>query len=140
MSTEQKPDASSVSDWIIDESPLIDDPLLECLLQLARHHQRTRTRENLIDGLPLVNGKITPSLLPRAAKRAGLYAKLVRRDPNRIPLPLQPCMLLLRNNWACLLTGWTDDGQAKLIFPGTGNDTIKLTRDELMKLYTGVAR
>ncbi len=139
MSSEQQPSAASVNDWIADESPLIDDPLLECLMHLARHHHRPRTRENLTDGLPLVNGKLTPSLLPRAAKRAGLYAKLVRRDPTQIPTPLLPCLLLLRNNWACLLMGWTEDGQAKLIFPGTGNDIIKLTRDELMKLYTGVA-
>ncbi len=139
MNAEPPRHTAQTGEWAGESAPTIDDPLLDCLLQLARHHHRPCTREYLTDGLPLLRGKLTPSLLPRAAKRAGLYAKLVRREPTQIPTPLMPCMLLLRNNWACLLMGWTEDGQAQLIFPGTGNDVIKLTRDELIKLYTGVA-
>ncbi|MBI2380201.1 MAG: type I secretion system permease/ATPase [Gammaproteobacteria bacterium] len=126
-------------DWGIDEAPLLDDPLLECLVLLSRRYSRPQSRESLTAGLPLVNHRLTPSLLPRAAKRAGLYTRLVRRAPESIPSPLLPAILLLRNKGACLLMGWDEDGRARLRFPGTGDTEIPLTRDELMHLYTGIA-
>lgn len=147
MSQVDKPDhvveeprqAAAGADWAVDETPLIDDPLLECLALLTRRYGRALSRESLTAGLPLNERRLSPSLLPRAAKRAGLYARLVRRSPELIPSPLLPAILLLRNKGACLLMGWAEDGRAHLRFPGTGEDEIALTRDELMQLYTGIA-
>lgn len=118
---------------------IIDDALLDCLQLLCRRYHRPQSRENLTNGLPLVNRRLTPSLLPRAARRADLYARLVQRAPERIPVPLLPAILLLKNQGACLLEGWTEDGLAILRFPGTGDEAITLTAHELHSLCTGIA-
>ena len=66
------------------EDLLHHDPLLDCLVELTRIHARPSTRAALVAGLPLEKGSLTPSLFARAASRAGLAAKLVRRPLERI--------------------------------------------------------
>jgi len=56
-----------------------DDPLLDCLMQLAKLHGRQATRTGLSSGLPLVHNRLTVELFTRAADRAGLAARVLRR-------------------------------------------------------------
>lgn len=116
------------------------DPLLDCLVELARVHGRPATRAALIAGLPLEHGVLTPSLFPRAAARAGLSAKLARRPLERIDPVLLPAVLMLNDEQACVLLGWDEGGEnARLLFPETGQGTVVMPRADLLARYTGVA-
>ena len=85
----------------VREDLLRHDPLLDCLVELARIHARPATRAALIAGLPLENGLLTPSLFARAAGRAGLSAKVVRRSLEKIDAVLLPAVLLTASGEAC---------------------------------------
>lgn len=124
--------------WHVSEHGTHDDPLLDCLAALTRIHGMPWTHEALAAGLPLVNNLLTPSLLPRAAARAGLSARLVRQALSAIRTPLLPVILLLQDGRACLLLERTDDGQARVRFPEAGESALMMGMDELAALYSGV--
>ena len=122
------------------EDLLHHDPLLDCLVELTRIHGRPSTRAALVAGLPLENGLLTPSLFWRAAARAGLSAKLVRRPLERLDTLLLPAVLLLKGEEACVLLGWDESGtEARLLFPDTGQGTVTLSRSELAERYAGIS-
>ena len=91
--------ASKKSDqWTISASQRVTiDPLLDCLVLLTEHFGSPCSIESLSAGLPLSGAVITPELLPQAAGRAGLSAKLSRKDLNQISEILLPCILLLKD-------------------------------------------
>ncbi|MBU0750528.1 MAG: type I secretion system permease/ATPase [Gammaproteobacteria bacterium] len=122
------------------EDALHHDPLLDCLVELSRIHGRPSTRAALSAGLPLPPQGLTPSLFARAAARAGLYSKILRRPLDRIDTALLPAVLLLDNDEACLLMGWEEGGQvARLLFPETGQGAVVLSREDLLGRYRGIA-
>lgn len=131
------PEAAKVG---MREDNLHHDPLLDCLVELTRIHGRPNTRAALVAGLPLEKGALTPSLFARAASRAGLSAKVVRRPLDRIDPALLPALLLLHGEEACVLMGWDDAGDnARLLFPDTGQGTVVLSRQALLERYAGIA-
>ena len=122
------------------ENELHHDPLLDCLVELTRLHGRPSTRAALSAGLPLEEGRLAPSQFARAAARAGLSARIVRRGLNDIDAALLPAILLLKSDQACVLLGWSEDGErARLLFPETGQGEVTLTREALRERYQGVA-
>lgn len=124
----------------VREDLLHHDPLLDCLVELTRIHGRPSTRAALVSGLPLEKGVLTPSLFARAAGRAGLSARLLKRPLDRIDDVLLPAVLLLANDEACVLLGWSEDGStARVLFPETGQGTVALSREQLAARYRGVA-
>ena len=134
--------ASEQGDFAADlrEDLLHHDPLLACLVELTRLHGRPSTRAALSAGLPLEAGCLTPSLFARAATRAGLSSKIVRRALEGIDSALLPVILLLKGDQACVLLGWDESGQtARLLFPETGQGEVVLTRNELAERYMGIA-
>ncbi|MCB4361109.1 type I secretion system permease/ATPase [Quatrionicoccus australiensis] len=132
--------SSEVGKAGVREDLLHHDPLLDCLVELTRIHGRPSTRAALISGLPLEKGSLTPGLFGRAASRAGLSAKLVRRPLARIDPALLPAVLLNQNEEACVLLGWDDSGEnARLLFPETGQGSVQMSREVLEARYTGVA-
>ncbi|WP_277051628.1 type I secretion system permease/ATPase [Zestomonas thermotolerans] len=116
-----------------------DDPLLDGLLLLCRLHGRAASRDSLSAGLPLPQQRLSPELLPRAAARAGLQARLLRRELTAIaPLSL-PVLLLLKDGRSAVLTRMGTDGRA-LILPSEadgGEQWVDL--DALAADYTGQA-
>ena len=124
----------------VREDLLHHDPLLDCLVELTRIHGRPSTRAALTAGLPLENGSLTPSLFARAASRAGLSAKVVRRPLERIDPALLPAVLFLDGDEACVLLGWDEAGEnARLLFPETGQGSVLLPRERLAGRYAGIA-
>lgn len=109
--------AKQAFDWHVSENQAHFDPLLDCLVELTRLHGTPWTHEALAAGLPLVDNRLTPSLLPRAAHRAGLSARVLRRNLNDIPERLLPAVLLLNDKRACLLLERLPDGQCKVKWP-----------------------
>lgn len=114
------------------------DALLECLLAVARAHGCTLTRDAATAGLPLVEHRLTPSLFDRAARRAGLASNLARRPLDRLNAALFPMVLILGDEQACVLLGWSDDGAAaRVIFPDLGEAEALVPLDELAARYAG---
>ncbi|MES2582933.1 MAG: type I secretion system permease/ATPase [Pseudomonadota bacterium] len=130
--------ASNASASRIGEHSLRFDPLLDSVIAIAKIYGITTTLEALSAGLPLVGNRITPDLLPRAAGRAGLTAKLARRALDALRPGLLPVVLLLKENQACVLLEWMPDGNARVRFPENGESSDILTREELENLYAGI--
>jgi len=123
----------------VREDALHHDPLLDCLVELTRIHGRPSTRAALAAGLPLPKMGLTPSLFSRAAARAGLYSKVLRRPLDKIDTALLPVVLLLADGEACLLMGWNETSDvAQLLFPETGQGSVTLGRHDLLARYTGI--
>lgn len=117
-----------------------DDPLSQCVLRIARRHDTAITRDALLDGLPLKGGRLGPSLVPRAARRAGLEARLVKQPLQRINTLLLPCVLLLQNDQACLLEAIDPDaGTAHVRFPELDMQAQTLDLSDLQAQYAGAA-
>ena len=122
------------------EDQLHHDPLLACLVELTRLHGRPSTRAALSAGLPLEGGCLTPSLFARAATRAGLSSKIVRRSLDSIDSALLPVILLLKGDQACVLLRWNKGKDAaRVLFPETGQGKVTLSLNELQERYIGVA-
>jgi len=114
------------------------DPLLECLLLLARQHGIAASPNTLTAGLPLVKGVLTPQLFARAARRIGLAARISKRSLTAFNALNTPAVLLLINGRACLLLEFRD-GQARLQTPDNPDGEQLLPEHELSAEYTGYA-
>lgn len=125
------------TDWRVPPHVAHDDPLLTCLSDLVRLLGNPCTPQMLSGGLPLVNNRLVPSLLPRAAARAHCSARIVRRSIKNIPAALMPAILLLRNGRACLLLENRGD-TCLLQYPETGASTEHSIED-LQSEYSGMA-
>jgi ATP-binding cassette subfamily C protein LapB len=130
---------TSPSDWDLGgDTDMHDDPLLDCLMQLAKLHGRSATRTSLSSGLPLVHNRLTVELFPRAADRAGLAARILHRSLKRISNLQLPTVLLLKDRKACILADIEEEGQQfKILLPETGMGEKTVTKQELEDIYTG---
>ena len=93
------------------------DPLLDCLVQLTSLHGKPYTAQALSNGLPLVDQRLTPSLLARAAARAQFSTRIVQRTMDDVPQGLLPAILLLHGGRACLLLRAQKGGRVLLHYP-----------------------
>ncbi len=96
------------------------DELLECLKVIASFHQHEVSSEALRAGLPLEQGKLTPSVFGRAASRAGLTARITKSRLSGLNPALFPVILLLEPGRACVLLGLDlKQKRARVIFSRT---------------------
>jgi ATP-binding cassette subfamily C protein LapB len=116
-----------------------DDPLLGCLLVLTKLSHRPLTADALTAGLPLVNNKLTPELFIRAAKRAGLSARIVKRSLEDISNLVLPAILLMNNGRAVIMEHVGDDDNARIILPDTGDGVKESPLSEVEVDYCGYA-
>ncbi|MFK3771281.1 type I secretion system permease/ATPase [Pseudomonas sp. NPDC089406] len=93
----------------------VDDPLLDGLLILCKLHGCTASRASLCSGLPLAGQGLGLALLPRAAARAGLQARVLRRELSAISALNLPVLLILNDGRSAVLRRWGDDGRALLL-------------------------
>ena len=130
-------------------NPHRTDPLLECLVIFTKLHHDPYSAEALTAGLPLEDGASTPELFSlehsksnfsRAAKRAGLTSRLVRRELSDIHAMVLPCILVLHAKGACILEEIDHaGGRAKVIHPEVPDGETWMELDELDEHYLGFA-
>lgn len=137
----ESPDGEQQRSWPeVAAFSATDDPLLHCLAALTRHWQRTQSLNALRAGLPLENNRFTPDLFVRAAERADLSARVVKKKLNNISHLTLPAVLLLKDRQACLLMSWDENGRdARVIFPETGGGEAVVEREKLKDRYSGQA-
>lgn len=115
-----------------------DDPLTDCLLQLGKFYNLPVSRTGLCAGLPLVDNRLTVELFPRAADRAGLTTRLLKRPLTKMSSLELPAVLLLEGKKACLLTAVDhSQQQATVLLPETGFGATQLPLSELTALFSG---
>jgi ATP-binding cassette, subfamily C, bacterial LapB len=122
---------------------LDDDPLLQSLVWLTRHHGRERSATALVAGLSLA-GPLSPQQAVRALDEAGFNAGLVPRALPDIAALLLPAILLLKNGDACIAVRRDPDGrgdptQYEVVMPGPQCHSCRASEAELAAEYTGVA-
>lgn len=116
------------------------DPLLESLLYICQHHGISTTADALTAGLPLQDNRLTPSIFARAARRAGITAKLIQKPLVKLRRSLLPTILLLNDEECCILVGWSENNtSAKVCFPELKESTVDISLAELEDKYTGTA-
>jgi len=116
-----------------------DDPLLDGLLILCRLHERNVSRASLSAGLPLAQQRLSAALLPRAAARAGLQARWLKRELDAIdPLSL-PVLLLLDDQRCAVLRRRDDDGRALILPCEADGGEQWVEGQELLRRYSGLA-
>ena len=121
------------------EDTATPDPLVACLLMLARQHGLPASEFAATAGLPLEGGRLLPSQFDRAARRVGLRARVVRRGLSDLDALVTPAVLLLADDRACLLLEPLQDGAARLLLPENPEAEVRLPQDELAGLYSGFA-
>lgn len=125
-------------DALIHDQVNGSDSLLNCLLLACRAHQIVTTKDALIAGLPLRNGKMTPALFRRAAERVNLSVTILKKPVNQIRAEFLPVTLLLKNDEACKLIGFdATSNQARVIYPELGDAEVLVVLDEIAAQYSG---
>ena len=134
---DNKPNAESPT-WNIPKDALLpDDPLTNCLVLLTRIEHRPFSAQTLTAGLPLVASKLTPDLFPRAAARAGLSARVVKRALDKISNITLPVILLLKGGAAVILLENLGNGNLRILSPEAGANELEVSLDEMLTQYTG---
>jgi ATP-binding cassette, subfamily C, bacterial LapB len=116
------------------------DPLADSLLFLAAHHGRALSRDALLAGLPIVDGKLSIALYERAAQRAGLECEPVRRALADIPALVLPAVLIMRDSTTRILSAIDHHAQsARVINPTASSTSEQHALAALHAQYTGYA-
>jgi len=114
--------------------------LSDALLFLAAHHGRAISREALFAGLPILDGQLPPALFERAAIKAGLEAKAVKRRIFDIPALVLPAILSMRDGSTRILLAVDQDSKtASVVDPSSKAPARSRPMAELAAEYLGYA-
>jgi ATP-binding cassette subfamily C protein LapB len=128
----------SVEDLTQTVSDEVADSLLDSLLLICRIQGIVTSKDALVSGLPLRDGKMTPALLKRSAERANLAITILKQPLSDTRPEFLPAILLLKDEQACVLTKLDlKNDQAGVIFPELGDAEILLPINELESRSAG---
>ncbi len=117
----------------------VGDPLLECLSFACERFGIRFSSESALAGLPLVEGKLTPTLFVRAAEQVDVDAELREMAMDDLERLNLPAVLILQNNNACVLIRCLPNKTFEIIRPDQPEQTITLTTKALAAEYGGYA-
>ena len=117
------------------------DALAASLTWLAAYHGRAVSREALLGGLPILDGRLSVALYDRAARRAGLETEAVKRSIADIPAMVLPAVLIMKDGSALLMLAIDARNESvKVLNPVVSANTPQLVRiGDLAADYTGYA-
>jgi ATP-binding cassette, subfamily C, bacterial LapB len=117
------------------------DPLAASLTYLAAYHGRAVSREALLGGLPIIDGRLTVALYDRAARRAGLETEPTKRAIAEIPAIVLPTVLIMKSGAALILLEIDRERRsAQVLDPTVKPQTPRsVPFDTLSTGYTGYA-
>lgn len=114
--------------------------LLWAVTVVARFFGRPVSPSAIVAGLPIIDGKVTPTLFPRAAANAGLVAEPDKRSLGSIPNLVLPTVLFLRDGSALILQHQSQEMRlARVTEPGgaAGDRTREIPIAALEAAYSG---
>ena len=123
--------------WKVSEHTARIDPLLDCLVQLTRIHGNPSSAEALSSGLPKVDHLLPPSQFSRAAARANLSARLLRKSINELPDKALPAVILQHGKQACLLLERIDASTVRISTPENPESPQIMSVEELELTHAG---
>ena len=97
------------------------DTFLACLSFIATYYKKQFSQASLVAGLPLREGRLTPSLFVRAARRIGLHARVVDRKFEQLSPYTCPFVALTQENQAVVVTE-LDGENKKISYHDTATD------------------
>jgi ATP-binding cassette, subfamily C, bacterial LapB len=116
------------------------DPLTDALLYLAAFHGRALSREALLAGLPITDGRLSVQLFERAGLRAGLEVEPVKRSLADIPALVLPTVLIMRDGTTRILSKVDEaEKKATVVSPGAPAEPETLSFAALSADYLGYA-
>lgn len=116
----------------------VADSLLDSLALICRIHGIATSKDALVSGLPLREGKMTPALLKRSASRVNLAVTILKKPLDKVRQEFLPAILLLKDDEACVVTKLDiASKQASVIFPELGDAEVLMPLDELTSRCTG---
>jgi ATP-binding cassette subfamily C protein LapB len=118
-----------------------EDSLAASLTYLAAYHGRAVSREALLGGLPILDGRLPVALYDRAARRAGLETEAIKRDILDIPALVLPAVLIMKNGTALVLLGIDQaNNSVKILDPLAKPNTPQVRKTAAVaEAYTGYA-
>lgn len=129
--------------WPLEaERVSLDDPLMECLAIVAAGYGRRTTAVALSSGLPLHGSQMaSPAAFVRAADRISMTARMVRRPLEQmLDSPSLPCILVMKNNHACILRGRGRTADtAEVVYPETPDTPVTVALTDLRAHYRDYA-
>ena len=116
----------------------VADSLLDSLALICRLYGVATSKDALVSGLPLRDGKMTPELLKRSADRVNLAVTILKKPLNEIRPEFLPAILLLKDEQACVVTKLDSaNNQARVIFPELGEAEVVMPLSELEERSLG---
>jgi ATP-binding cassette, subfamily C, bacterial LapB len=120
------------------DSPVRRDDLLDGLLLLCSLHDRPSSAGELTAGLPLVDGRLTPALLRRAAARADLDVRVRPQEKLRsIPPELLP-VLFVRKDGSVRVLSRMAGNECTIVPPEMESREQVMRLEELEEEHSGV--
>ncbi|MDO9281863.1 MAG: type I secretion system permease/ATPase [Methylotenera sp.] len=125
-------------DMVQDAHDGVVDSLLDSLVLICRIHGVATSKDALVSGLPLRDGKMTPTLLKRSADRVNLAVTILKTPLNSIRQEFLPAILLLKGEEACVVTKLDlINNQVGVVFPELGEAEVLMPLDELVSRSSG---
>ncbi len=114
------------------------DQLLECLVFLSKFYAVPNSRDAMLAGLPLPQGRLTTTLFTRAAESVGLSAQVEKRSFHELSPLLLPAVIMLRDGGACVLLELDPEHRrARVALPLLENAEQELAFEQLTQLEAG---
>uniref|UniRef100_A0A486XP78 Type I secretion system ATPase, LssB family LapB n=1 Tax=Rheinheimera sp. BAL341 TaxID=1708203 RepID=A0A486XP78_9GAMM len=113
-------------------------PLFDSFLYICKHHKHDVSPTSLLSGLPLTDSVVSPNVLSRLARRAGMASKLLNRSIADFNPALFPAVLLLRDNNACIVHAVDQEKKTvQVSFSELPENVVEIPVAELDKTYSG---
>lgn len=113
------------------------DNLLTCLEAVCGLFDLRFSADSAISGLPLVEGKLTPSLMQRACEQVGVEAKLEQIKFEALAEIDVPAILILKNNDALVLTKSSELNKFEVLKSDDIHQPVSISKEELSRIYGG---
>lgn len=128
----------SLEDLTREATNHVPDSLLDSFALICRIHGVSTSKDALVSGLPLRDGKMTPALLKRSAERVNLALTVLKKSLDQVRDEYLPVILLLNDEEACVVTKLNaSENVASVIFPELGDAEVKMSFSELESRSAG---
>ncbi len=117
----------------------VQDPLLRALRFLGQFHGLPLNLRGAVQGLPIDGDQLTPRLFVRAARRAGLEARIVERRIEDLSDATCPAVLLLNSNEVAIMLGRTPEGDIEWLNLDEPETRSAVSPEEAKARHTGFA-